>query len=132
MKLEDMGIKNATEEPDDYVKVTYLAHESMAPLNPNTPQNIMVHYKNAITHPGDSLQLKKTKDILFLPLAGPWGSAIGAVRMAERLRPKTIVPIHDWMWNEEWRSTMYKWLEQFFGEMGIRFIPAVDGKAFEV
>jgi len=48
------------------------------------------------------------------------------------LKPKMIVPIHDWMWNDAWRSTMYDRMEVFFTEQSARFIKTVDGETFEL
>jgi L-ascorbate metabolism protein UlaG (beta-lactamase superfamily) len=129
--LKESGI-TASEEPDDYVQVTYQPHASMAPLDKNPPQNIRIDYKDMITHPGDSFAFDKTKNVLFLPLAGPWGSAIEAIRKADELRPEVVVPIHDWMWNDEWRAVMYERMESYFMSQNIQFINAQNGKTFRV
>jgi L-ascorbate metabolism protein UlaG (beta-lactamase superfamily) len=132
-KLVDLGAANVKTESDEIVELKHLEHQSMAPLAPLPMcDNVEIHYKNLISHPGDSHQLEITKDILFLPLAGPWGSAIDAVRMADKLKPKVIVPIHDWMWNDTWRSTMYDRLENYFSEQVIKVIKPVDGQTLEV
>jgi L-ascorbate metabolism protein UlaG (beta-lactamase superfamily) len=131
-QLREAGIQNATEEPDENVKVTYLAHASMAPLDTNPPQNIRIDYKDKVTHPGDSLDFKDTKEILLLPLAGPWGSAAEAIRRADELRPEVVVPIHDWMWNEQWRTSMYERMEHYFAAQNIQFMSAQNGKTFRV
>ncbi len=131
-QLKEMGITNASSVSDNLVDIELLAHESMEPLAPPPCQNIRVHYKNLITHPGDSHHLTETKDILFLPVSGPWGATIEAVRMADKLKPKTIVPIHDWMWNDQWRQEMYDRLEGFFEKQNTRFIKPVNGVAFEI
>jgi L-ascorbate metabolism protein UlaG (beta-lactamase superfamily) len=132
-KLKTMGAKNVQSSSSENVEIAPLAHASMSPLtpDPNVP-NMVVHYKNRISHPGDSHQLYQTKDILFLPLTGPWGATIDAVRMADKLKPKVIVPIHDWMWKNDWRAAMYGRIESYFKEQGIRFVKTVDGEPFEV
>ncbi len=132
-QLHEQGITNASSTSDDLADVAPLEHASMAPLAPlPMSQNIRVHYKNKVTHPGDSLELTETKDVLFLPLAGPWEAAINAVRLAVSLKPKVVVPIHDWMWSEQWRNVMHDRMEAFFGEQGIRFIKAIDGEPVEI
>lgn len=132
-KLHDMGINSAQATSTEDVDVAPLDHDSMQPLNPGPmAQNVRFHFRGTLTHPGDSIHLEETKDILFLPLAGPWEATIDAVRLAEKLQPKTVVPIHDWMWNDQWRLTMYHRLENFFAERNIRFIAAHDGQSFEV
>jgi len=132
-KLLNLGITNALNDSNDFVKLSPLNHDSMEPLNPGPMcQNVAVNYKEKISHPGDSHHLADSKEVLFLPLAGPWGSTIEAVRMAVKLRPKVIVPIHDWMWNDKWRNTMYDRMEVFFAEQDIRFVKTTDGESFQV
>lgn len=48
-------------------------------------------------HPGDSLDfvLPAPPDVLALPVAGPWLTVSQAVDAAIRLKPKTVIPIHD-------------------------------------
>jgi L-ascorbate metabolism protein UlaG (beta-lactamase superfamily) len=127
-QLKEAGIK-ATEEPDDNVKVTYQEHASMKPLAENTPQNIRVDYKGLITHPGDSLDIKTTEDILFLPLAGPWEAPIEAVRLADAIRPKVIIPIHDKMWSDEWRKFEHERMEEYFATQNINFVALDNGES---
>jgi L-ascorbate metabolism protein UlaG (beta-lactamase superfamily) len=95
-------------------------------------QNVEIHYKKLLTHPGDSHQLQKTNPILFVPLAGPWGAPIEAVRMADRLKPRVVIPIHDWMWNEEWRESMYDRIEEYFSKQGIKVLKPVNGQTIEL
>jgi L-ascorbate metabolism protein UlaG (beta-lactamase superfamily) len=132
-KLTELGAKNVNTSSVENVEVAPLAHASMSPLapDPNVP-NIAVHYKNKISHPGDNHALTTTKEILFLPLAGPWGATIDGVRMADKLKPKVIVPIHDWMWNDDWRRSMYDRMADYFQQQDIRFVKTVDGEPFEV
>ncbi len=132
-KLRELGAQNVSTASIENVEVLSLAHASMSPLvpDPNVP-NITVHYKNRISHPGDNHDLSETKDILFLPVAGPWGATIDAVRMADKLKPKVIIPIHDWMWKDDWRNSMYDRMESYFKQQGIRFVKTVDGEPFEV
>ena len=132
-QLKRKGIEKALSLSHDHVMVQALAHESMEPLAPSPQvQNVALHYKNKISHPGDSLNLKISHDVLFMPLAGPWGSAIDAIRMAVKLKPKAVLPIHDWMWNDQWRQTMYDRMEQLFPRYDIKFLRPVDGQTIEV
>ncbi len=131
-KLKAKGIQNALSLSHHDIVVQTLVHESMEPLALETPQNVALHYKTTITHPGDSHHLKKSNDVLFLPLAGPWGAAIDAVRMAVALKPKAVLPIHDWMWNDLWRQEMYNRMAKFFPAYDIQFLRPVDGQPIEV
>ncbi len=132
-KLSLLGAINIKTESDEVVELRPLEHQSMAPLAPLPMcNNVEIHYKKLISHPGDSHQMQKTYDILFVPLAGPWGSAIDGIRMADRLKPKLIVPIHDWMWNEDWRSSMYDRIEGYFSKQRIQVLKPVNGQQMEI
>lgn len=130
-QLREHGI----ERPTSHASVTAspLPHESMEPLSGGvTAENVMVEVLNALTHPGDSYQLTSTKAVLALPLAGPWGAAIEGIQLAEKLKPTHIIPIHDWMWNDAWRLSMYDRCEQYFSSKGITFLKPVDGQQIEL
>ncbi len=130
-QLKEGGI----ERPSSHTSVTStpLPHESMEPLSGGvTADNIMVDVLSVLTHPGDSHHLTDTKALLALPLAGPWGAAIEAIRLAEKLKPTHIIPIHDWMWNDAWRLSMYDRCEQYFSSKGITFLKPVDGQPIEL
>jgi len=132
-KLTAMDITNVKSTSTDKVEIVTAPHESMEPLAPPpTVQNIGVHYKGVLTHPGDSYHIAASKQILALPLAGPWGATIDGIRLATALKPKIIVPIHDWMWNDFWRQDMYGRLQQYFYNIGIKFINIVDGFPVEL
>lgn len=132
-QLKKVGMQQVNSESKNDIRLEKLEHDSMAPLNPGpNVENIAIHYKDSISHPGDSHHLTKSGNVLFLPLAGPWGSAINAVRMADDLKPQVIVPIHDWMWNDKWRQTMYERMDHYFAGQNIKFLKPVDGQVIEV
>lgn len=105
-------------------------HEYGAPFMPMAPQEIGVHYLDTLSHPGDSHSFKETKQVLALPVQAPWGSTLNAVRVATELKPKIIIPIHDWHWHDEARQWAYNLLEQIFAGQGITFIKPVNGEPF--
>lgn len=131
--LKELGAKEICITSDQIVKQQHLDHQSMEPLSsPPICDNYEIHFKNLISHPGDSQQMQSSKDILLMPLAGPWGSAIDGIRMATRLKPKYVLPIHDWMWNENWRQTMYHRMADFFASQNIKFLMPVDSQSIEI
>lgn len=131
-KLTALGAQHVYPESDEQVTLVPLNHASMAPLAGNPPcQNVRINYKN-ITHPGDSITFSDSRPILFLPLAGPWEAAVDAVATGEQSGAEIIIPIHDWMWNDQWRATMYDRLEQFYTGKNIRFLKPVNGQALTV
>lgn len=127
-QLADVGIQ-ARSEPADGLAVFAAPHESLAPLG-EAPEAIGVHYLGALTHPGDCHSFSESKVILALPVTAPWGSTTRAVELALTLKPKYVIPIHDWMWKDEWRERMYDGLAKRFQADGIEFIRPVDGQPF--
>ncbi len=104
-------------------------HAYGGPMFP-TPQQIGVHYLDTLTHPGDNNDFTETKAILALPLTAPWGATTKAAQLALDLKPKYIVPIHDWQWRDEVRNQVYAGLEKLFTEHGITFIKPETGIPF--
>jgi L-ascorbate metabolism protein UlaG (beta-lactamase superfamily) len=116
---------------NEAVEVFPAGHETMEPLAV-PPPNIGVHYLGALTHPGDSHHFTATKEILALPVTAPWGTVPRALQLALDLKPRYVVPIHDWHWNDTARAAMFQRFEGFFGNHGITFIKTNNGEAVEV
>ena len=106
-------------------------HEVIRPFfDSEPPQEIGVHYLDKLTHPGDSHSFSETKDILALPVQAPWGSPNHAVEVGLQLKPKYIIPIHDWHWSDAARENSYDNMAKAFAKEGITFIKAVNGEPF--
>lgn len=65
---------------------------------------------------------------------GPWGGVVGFSKMIESMldRPKTIVPLHDWHWNEEARSAIYARLSEVMGKFGVEFVQLRNCETIEI
>jgi L-ascorbate metabolism protein UlaG (beta-lactamase superfamily) len=96
------------------------------------PQNVVIQIFEKLTHPGDSLQFPETTDVLALPIQGPWCNTTQAVEKAASIKPKVIIPIHDWMWKDEVRKEMYIRLANYFKTVDIDFKPLETGEVIEV
>jgi L-ascorbate metabolism protein UlaG (beta-lactamase superfamily) len=129
-KLAEMEVK-ASAQPSEELVLFESPHEAVEPIFPQ-PEQIGVHYLDKLTHPGDSHHFTETKAILALPITAPWGTMVNAAKLAAELKPQYIIPIHDWMWKDEWRLQMYAGLNQFFEGQGIKFMQPVDGEAFTI
>lgn len=125
------GIK-ASSEPPEGVEFFDSPHESVSPLFGNPPQEIGIHYLGKLSHPGDSHSFKETKDILALPVSAPWGSTIRALNLALELKPRHVLPIHDWHWRDEARKSTYGMYERVLGEQGITFHKLETGEPVEI
>jgi L-ascorbate metabolism protein UlaG (beta-lactamase superfamily) len=124
-QLKEEGI-TATNQPSEGLVFFESPHESVAPMFPQ-PEEIGVHYLDTLSDPGDSHSFAETKAILALPVQGPWGSTVRAVNLALELKPRHIIPIHDWHWRDEAREQMYLNLEKIFAEQGITFYKMKTG-----
>lgn len=129
-ELKEQGI-NATTQPSDGIVLFDSPHAKIFPVYPH-PEEIGVHYLDKLTVPGDNQSFTETKEILALPVTGPWGSVVQAVDTALALKPKYIVPIHDWHWRDEARESTYSTLEELFKNNGITFFKAETGVPIEI
>lgn len=121
-KLEDEGLTNQTQTASDQkIEVFEAAHEPL-PFNLPVPSNIGVHISEALTHPGDALHISQSRDILALPVTAPWGSLKQSLEVAVTLKPKIILPIHDWHWHQAARAEMYTITARLLEPHGIKFV----------
>lgn len=125
-RLKSEGIQ-ASAEPPEGIVFFKSHHEKVVGTQ---PQNIGVHYLNLLTDPGDSHNFTESRQVLTLPVTAPWGSNVAAIELALKLKPKYVVPIHDWHWRDEARDGAYTSMAQVFAEQGIEFIKPVTGKPF--
>lgn len=129
-QLKEQGIAAGVTAPEG-VSFFDSPHEVIRPFFPSDPpQEIGVHYLDMLSHPGDSHSFKETKDILALPVQAPWGSSNDAVKLGLELKPKYIIPIHDWHWSDQARESSYQNMEKVFGDAGITFIKPMNGEPF--
>lgn len=119
--LKDANIEVKVPTTTKDVELFVAPHADVEPLFA-AADNIGVHYLGTLTHPGDSFSFSATRDILALPVAAPWGATTDAVELALKLKPKVVLPIHDWHWSDQARKSMYARLEEVFTSYGIRFI----------
>lgn len=120
-------ITNSSEKSEipDFIQIQRIPHEKL--FGATVPENLKFDINNSLTHPGDSFQFDQTSKILALPVQAPWGSLTAAVELAVRLKPEIILPIHDWHWREDARIMLYKRLEDYFKNIGLKFIPLEIG-----
>src|SRR3989344_7380024 len=88
--------------------------------------------KAGLTHPGDSLQFDKSLDVLALPIQAPWGSAVASIEKAALLKPKIVIPIHDWHWKNFARKKMYDMAKNYLAQKGIELRGLEAGEEFEI
>lgn len=129
-QLQENGIDTVS-EPTEYLSFFESPHEHGEPVF-STPEQRGIHYRGKLTHPGDSHSFEETKDVLALPVTAPWGATVTAVNLAIRLKPKYVIPIHDWHWSDEARDLMYENLRKLLARDGIEFVMVKNGEPFEL
>lgn len=130
-QLEHLQVGALRCESSTCTKIIKSDHEPL-PFGWPQPDNIGVHFQDAITHPGDSHNFTETKRVLAMPMTAPWGSFTSAVAKVLELKPEVVIPIHDYHYRPEVLAGLYQRFEQAFAEKGIKFIIPVNGQVFEV
>lgn len=119
----------AASEGDTLVALENVPHEKLWDKEP--PENVLITVFGKLATPGDSHHFKTSTEVLALPIAAPWGSTTDAVKLALELKPKVIIPIHDWMLKDSARQGMYQRLKEFFKTKGIDFKAVETGEVIE-
>jgi L-ascorbate metabolism protein UlaG (beta-lactamase superfamily) len=125
-QLAEAGIEAVSEETPGVIFFDS-PHEDVSPLFPQ-PDQIGVHYLDLLTFPGDSHSFAVTKAVLALPITAPWGATVRAVQLAMELKPKYIIPIHDWHYSDQARQMTYDLLEKQFAGTGTTFLKPETGQ----
>lgn len=132
-QLKAAGLQNVKTSTEGPITITRADHESMEPIFDHPiGDNVAIDFNGTITHPGDSYQIDKSCDVLCLPVDAPWGSNVLALRLAEKLHPKIILPVHDVMLTDDWKRTLFDWCERLCKKHDIQFIRPITGKAVEI
>lgn len=128
LKLE--GIKTST-TGNEFIKISNAPHERL-PFGLPTPQNSLFTIFNRLTHPGDSLSFNKTSNILTLPIQAPWTSLTATIKKAVELRPKVVIPIHDWHWKNNVRKNFYERAKEYLRQFNIDFKGLETGHSIDI
>ncbi len=130
-QLHGLGVKNVTDQSVGDLQVTTVNHAKVEPFGIQV-QNLIVHWNGKVTDPGDTHDFHETHSLLMLPIQAPWGTTIRAFELGLELQPKFILPIHDWMWVEDWRELVYDGLERVFGPTSTKVLRPVNGQVMEI
>jgi L-ascorbate metabolism protein UlaG (beta-lactamase superfamily) len=129
-ELVKEGLKAST-KGDENITIIPLSHEKMFG-GQKMSENSLFDIFGKLTHPGDSLSLDHTKDILALPLDAPWGSTTWALEVALKLKPKIVIPIHDYLWKDAIRKMFSERIAEYLKEKNIDFKLLDTGQKIEV
>jgi L-ascorbate metabolism protein UlaG (beta-lactamase superfamily) len=128
LSLEGIEADTESDNPDIIITKTDHAH-----LNQTLPifENIQVEVKDILTHLGDSMNIAKLNTpLLCLPFFGSWeqGTFTDAMNSGLKLKPKYIIPIHDYHYKPEFRDSFYDRASDTAKGYGGELICTEDGK----
>jgi L-ascorbate metabolism protein UlaG (beta-lactamase superfamily) len=131
-KINELKLPNPVHAgSDDNLKVFEAPHEPL-PLDLPDVMNVGLHVAGKLTHTGDSYQLEHTRDILALPVTAPFANFKEALDTIVRLKPKKVLPLHDWEWHKAARESRYHWAKALLQKHGIEFVELENGEPAEV
>lgn len=128
-KLQENNIVSTTNTPE-FITTELVPHEDVVLSVP--PENVQFTIFNKLTTPGDSHHVRSTAPILALPIQAPWGSFADAIKLAEELSPKFILPVHDWHWKDEVRKGMYTRAYEYLKQSDLDFKIIESGETVEI
>ena len=97
------------------------------------PHNVAFLINNKVLHPGDSFEVEVPGvQVLLLPIAGPWATLSAAMEFANRLRPETVIPIHDAIIKDFMLERMYTMCKSFLEKNKIDFKPLGIGHSLDI
>ncbi len=130
-KLQDLGIQCLPASKDQDIQFIESEHADLSPWFDEQPQHTSYAIFGDILVSGDCQTLTDSHGARVLAAAingGPWGAVVGFCKMIESMsdRPKIVIPLHDWHWNENARDAIYTQLVGVLDKFGVKFIPLVD------
>lgn len=139
-KLTEAGIAWMAIEPGETVDVAGISIESFGTehaiiygdTSPCRNTGFLIGGK--LYMPGDALHdiPDKPVEILALPTGGPWHKMSEAIDYAKKLNPRTVFPIHDAMYTENYRQTSIpRWIGGQLEAVGISFVNLAEGDSHQ-
>jgi L-ascorbate metabolism protein UlaG (beta-lactamase superfamily) len=125
-RLQALDIK-ASSAASEGATLAETPHEALEPWN-TTPEHRGYHYLERLTHAGDSHSLTETMPILAVAFTAPWGDIVETLKLVFELKPKYVLPIHDWFWKPEAKASFYERLQQLCAEQNIEFMSLENSK----
>lgn len=133
-RLKQTGAENISTESAGPIEI--FSKKPHAPIKPlldtPPPENIAVHFADKLTVGGDRHDLEESKPVLAFPITAPWGSVKQGAEMVMRLKPRYVLPVHDWHWHQAARQAEYSRSSDIYNSQGITFLKPVDGEPINV
>ncbi len=85
---------------------------------------------SGVTSPGDTFDLTSCGDVLYLPIFVPWGLSRDAILTSERLKPKQVIPAHDFYLSKGGREFIYDFVGGLLNTDDTEFVPLGYGESY--
>lgn len=97
-------------------------------------ENTKVTIAGKLLHVGDSMDAKSASEILAVPIFGPWqnGTVTDAVNLIKNLKPKYVIPVHDWHYNQEARQGFLERISEAVKADNVMVIGVEIGKTYDL
>jgi L-ascorbate metabolism protein UlaG (beta-lactamase superfamily) len=78
--------------------------------------------------------MESSPEVLAVPIFGPWkkGTITDAIDLVIKLKPKYVIPIHDWHYKDEVREDFHQRLRSRTKEFGVTTLIQPDGQTVEI
>ena len=116
-------------EGNKFVNIETLKHERS--FDKDAPLNTIYTLFNRLAHSGDNLQYKNQTEVMTLPIdCGTWGNVTLAMEKLVEVKPKFILPIHDFRIKDEIRGDVYKEFKNTLKVLILHFYPCSQETLF--
>lgn len=130
--LTSAGI-NASSNAPEGIELFESPHETIRPFyEDEPPMEFGYNLQNKFAHPGDSHSFSASVPVVALPVQAPWGSILRATELAISLKPKYIIPIHDWHWSEPARQQLLGQLVLVLQKNDTKLVMPNNNQPFEL
>lgn len=103
------------------------------PLPIPVPHNMGYLIDGKIFDPGDCVTVDVKCEVLLLPALAPWERLNEAIDFTKRVKPKVVVPVHDWFVKDFSLERFYSIMcKPVLEKEGIEFKPLQLGEKLEV
>ncbi|HLG90919.1 MAG TPA: MBL fold metallo-hydrolase [Candidatus Saccharimonadales bacterium] len=131
-KIKALKLPNPLHAGSEENLIVFEAPHEPLPLNTPVVPNIGVHISDKLTHTGDSYSFENTREVLALPLTGPFASYKQALDVIVKLKPKVVLPLHDWEWHKAARENRYSRAKELLNKHSIEFIELENAQPTEI
>jgi L-ascorbate metabolism protein UlaG (beta-lactamase superfamily) len=131
-KIEQSGISTMVRGETQCTRKFTSPHEDLPVPGAVAPAENGYHFKDLFTHPGDSYSFNEAKKVLAMPFVSPWGKIGDGIDLAINLKPQYILPIHDWLYNDDSREWLDGLLKTSLEKHGIEVLSSKSGIRHEI